>query len=68
MFMLGGWEGVWMDKNFYAQSTDSPDKADWQLLDEHLEGVAQLAEKFAAIFEAGYWGRFAGLLHDVNRH
>lgn len=55
------------DKEFYAHSTDSPDKSSWQPLDEHLEGVGQLAEKFAAIFEAGDWGRFAGLLHDSGK-
>lgn len=52
---------------FYAHSTDSPDKSNWQPLDEHLEGVARLAEKFAAVFEAGDWGRFAGLLHDAGK-
>jgi len=56
-----------MDKQFYAHSTDSFDKTDWQPLDEHLEGVARLAEKFAAIFGANDWGRFAGLLHDAGK-
>lgn len=56
-----------MDKEFYAHSTDSPDKSDWQTLDEHLEGVARLAEEFATVFGAGDWGRFAGLLHDAGK-
>lgn len=56
-----------MDKIFYAHSAESSDKSSWQPLDEHLEGVAQLAEKFAAVFEAGDWGRFAGLLHDSGK-
>jgi len=38
--------------NFYAHSTDSPDKSDWQLLEDHLRGVADLAEDFAAAFWA----------------
>ncbi|NJC87976.1 MAG: CRISPR-associated helicase Cas3' [Desulfuromonas sp.] len=32
-----------------------------------MEGVARLAEEFAAIFKAGDWGRFAGLLHDAGK-
>lgn len=56
-----------MDKKFYAHSTELPDKSTWQPLDEHLEGVARLAEGFAATFEAKDWGRFAGLLHDAGK-
>jgi CRISPR-associated endonuclease/helicase Cas3 len=56
-----------MDKIFYAHSTDSSDKSSWQPLDVHLEGVAQLAEEFAAIFKADDWGRVAGLLHDAGK-
>ncbi|PNU21070.1 CRISPR-associated helicase/endonuclease Cas3 [Geothermobacter hydrogeniphilus] len=52
---------------FYAHSTDSPDKEDWQPLEEHLRGVAELAEKFSAAFGAGDWGRLAGLLHDAGK-
>lgn len=52
---------------FYAHSTDNPDKSDWQLLEDHLEGVACLAEKFAAVFGAGDWGRLSGLLHDAGK-
>lgn len=54
-------------EEFYAHSTDSPDKSDWQPLAEHLEGVARLAEEFAAVFGAGGWGRFAGLSHDAGK-
>lgn len=56
-----------LDKEFYAHSTDSPDKSDWQPLDEHLQGVARLAEEFATTFGAGDWGRVAGLLHDAGK-
>jgi hypothetical protein len=38
--------------NFYAHLTDSPDKSDWQLLEDHLRGVADLAEDLAAAFWA----------------
>jgi CRISPR-associated endonuclease/helicase Cas3 len=34
---------------------------------EHLELVAQLAESFAGRFNAGSWGRAAGLWHDLGK-
>lgn len=52
---------------FYAHSGESLDKSDWQTLEKHLLGVAKLAEKFAAAFGAGEWGRLAGLLHDAGK-
>ena len=52
---------------FYAHSTDSAAKSDWQPLAVHLQGVARLAENFATVFGAGVWGRFAGLLHDAGK-
>ena len=52
---------------FYAHSTESPDKADWQTLEEHLRGVAERAEEFAAAFGAGEWGRLAGENHDLGK-
>lgn len=52
---------------FYAHSTENPDKSDWQTLEEHLEGVAKLAEEFAEVFGAGEWGKTAGLLHDAGK-
>jgi len=52
---------------FYAHSTDSPDKSDWQPLEEHLLGVAQLTEEFAAVFGAGTWGRLSGSHHDIGK-
>jgi len=33
----------------------------------HLELVAQLCEQFTAKFNAGSWGRVAGLLHDTGK-
>lgn len=52
---------------YYAHSTDNPDKSDWQLLEEHLANVSGLAEQFANIFNAGQWGKYAGLLHDAGK-
>lgn len=54
-------------KQFYAHSTDNSDKSDWQLLEDHLQGVAKLAEDFAAVFGAGEWGRLSGNYHDLGK-
>lgn len=52
---------------YYAHSTEKPDKSDWQTLEDHLQGVAKLAEEFAAVFGAGKWGRLAGENHDIGK-
>lgn len=52
---------------FYAHSTESKNKDEWQLLEKHLGNVADLAQIFASIFGAGKWGELAGLLHDVGK-
>ncbi len=59
-----GEDGV---RGYYAHSTDSADKSEWQSLGVHLQNVASLASGFAAVFGAGDWGRFAGLLHDAGK-
>ncbi len=38
------------------------------LLDDHLRGVAVLAEMFAAAFGAGDWAKLAGLWHDLGKY
>lgn len=38
-----------------------------QSLEDHLNGTADLAGRFAAAFGAEDWGRTAGLLHDVGK-
>jgi CRISPR-associated endonuclease/helicase Cas3 len=55
-----------MDK-YYAHSTESADKFEWQTLSEHLLGVAEKAGNFAAVFSAREWGNRAGLLHDAGK-
>ena len=53
--------------NLYAHSTESEDKNTWQTLEDHLFGVAQIAEKFGDAFGAGTWAAIAGLLHDDGK-
>ncbi|HEX4959321.1 MAG TPA: CRISPR-associated endonuclease Cas3'' [Thermoanaerobaculia bacterium] len=36
-------------------------------MEEHLLAVAALAEEFGAAFDAGEWGRLAGLWHDLGK-
>jgi len=54
-------------EQFYAHSTENPDKSDWQTLEDHLEGVAKRAEEFAGVFGAAEWGRIVGDNHDLGK-
>ena len=38
------------------------------LLDDHLRGVATLAESFATAFAADDWAKLAGLWHDLGKY
>jgi CRISPR-associated endonuclease/helicase Cas3 len=53
---------------FFAHSTESTDKHDWQPLPEHADGVAKLASSFAARFGLDRAARLAGLLHDLGKY
>lgn len=43
-------------------------QAEWQLLKEHLEEVARLAEERAGKFGAAKLGRLIGLAHDIGKY
>jgi len=51
----------------YAHSDPGKTKADWHLLDKHLDSTAERAERFASPF-AMKWGRLAGRLHDAGKY
>lgn len=53
---------------FYAHSTSTTDKSDWQTLTGHLETVGRLAAERADRFGASSWGEAAGLLHDIGKY
>lgn len=53
---------------YYAHSTPTSDKSDWQTLESHLTIVGQLASKRASRFNAGLWGEVLGLLHDIGKY
>lgn len=53
---------------FYAHSTPSADKSDWQSLESHLTAVGKMAAQRAERFGAAPWGEAVGLLHDVGKY
>lgn len=55
-------------QSFFAHSLDGRPEAEWEDLWTHLEEVASLAERFAAAFGAGAWGRLGGLWHDLGKY
>jgi CRISPR-associated endonuclease/helicase Cas3 len=58
-----------MVKEFIAHVRKNEDGS-WarpQLLSEHLEGTARLAEVYASKFDSGKWGKVAGLAHDAGK-
>ncbi|MCL4476907.1 MAG: hypothetical protein M1508_11880 [Nitrospirae bacterium] len=48
---------------FYAHSVEGKPKSEWQGLEGHLVGTAELAAQFAAEFGCGEWGYLVGLWH-----
>ncbi|WP_415718962.1 CRISPR-associated helicase Cas3' [Maridesulfovibrio sp.] len=52
---------------FYAHTKAGVDENEWQLLDDHLIGVAKLASKFSAIFGGSDWGELVGKFHDYGK-
>lgn len=53
---------------YYAHSGRQADRSDWQLLQEHLRAVAELAQKHAQVFGGADWAHLAGLLHDLGKY
>lgn len=59
-----------MECNFIAHARRGKDGS-WEpphCLGDHVQGVAALAEQFAAVFGNGDWGRLAGLWHDLGKY
>ncbi|WP_028079639.1 CRISPR-associated helicase/endonuclease Cas3 [Solimonas soli] len=53
---------------YYAHSTETPDKSDWQRLSDHLQSVGGLAATNAKAFGAEAMASVAGLLHDLGKY
>jgi CRISPR-associated endonuclease/helicase Cas3 len=56
------------DKRFYAHSKEGRTEEEWQLLEEHLKNVADLACLFARAFDSGDWAYLGGLWHDLGKY
>ena len=53
---------------YYAHSAEELSEEYWQTLQEHLVGVANMAQKSASKFSAAELGYVAGLLHDLGKY
>lgn len=51
----------------YAHTRPGRLPADWELLEIHLNNVAQSAATFAEVFEARPWGEVLGRCHDFGK-
>lgn len=52
---------------FYAHSKKDSAVEDWQLLEDHLQNVAETAAMFAASFGGEEWGEFIARYHDLGK-
>ena len=57
-----------MTEKFYSHSVEGKPTREWQGLEEHLKGTAELAAEFASEFGSGEWGCLAGLWHDMGKY
>jgi CRISPR-associated endonuclease/helicase Cas3 len=53
---------------FYAHSTKREDRADWQLLRDHLLQVGERAARYATVFGGHELAQVAGRLHDLGKY
>lgn len=57
-----------MAEIYYAHSLPGKPPSEWQLLEDHLKNVAELARSFGEPFGAGEWAYLAGLWHDLGKY
>ncbi|MBU1711089.1 MAG: CRISPR-associated helicase Cas3' [Proteobacteria bacterium] len=53
---------------YYAHSLEGQPPEKWQLLEEHLRNVAEMAARFAKPFGGDEWAGLAGLWHDLGKY
>ncbi|WP_299983881.1 hypothetical protein [Desulfobacula sp.] len=56
-----------MDKKYYAHSLEGKPPSEWQLLEEHLKNVAEMARLFANAFCVGDWRYLVWFQHGLGR-
>lgn len=52
----------------YAHTKAAVGVEQWQLLEDHLDGVSSMAARFASLFHARQWGELAGRFHDYGKY
>jgi len=52
----------------YAHTKKGSPQKEWHLLEDHLEGVGELASRFAEKFKASSWAREIGEKHDIGKY
>ncbi len=57
-----------MHRRYFAHTKEGRPPSEWQCLRQHLEGVGDLAARFAACFGAAEWARLAGRWHDLGKY
>jgi len=53
--------------DYFAHSLENRPVSEWQLLEDHLQNVAELAAEFADVFHSSDWGKPLGENHDLGK-
>lgn len=53
---------------YYAHTKDGCTEEEWELLEDHLNKVANLAAEFSEAFTSNEWAYLAGLWHDLGKY
>ncbi len=60
--------GEFMKGKYFAHTRPNAGPEDWQPLEDHLAGVADLAGRFSSRLSAAELGHLAGLWHDLGKY
>ncbi len=58
----------YMKKQYYAHTLEGKAPEKWQLLEDHLKNVSDIATGFARPFGGDKWAYLAGLWHDLGKY
>lgn len=53
---------------YFAHTLENEPESEWQILEDHLNNVSELAARHAKAFQSEDWGRLLGLLHDIGKY
>lgn len=57
-----------MKKKYFAHTIEGQPPSSWQLLEDHLQNVSEMAAEFSSKFGGDKWCRLAGLWHDLGKY